>query len=67
MVIIQNEDEMLVDAGDVVEQRSQQGFRFRWLRGLERHQHTVARAGFNFLQSRDEISQKARGIVISFI
>ena len=45
----------------------QNRFGWRRLRGLERSQHPISNIRRNRLQSRDEVSQKAGGIVIPFV
>ena len=67
MVIIQHEDEIVRDGGNFIEQGCQDRFGGRRLRGLERSQHPFSNIRRNRLQSRDEVSQKACGVVIPFI
>ena len=67
MVVIQDEDEMVRDGGDFIEQGRQNRFDWRWLRGLEHTQHPCSNIRRNRLQSSDEVSQKACGVVIPFV
>ena len=67
MVIVQDEDEMVRDGGDFIEQGCQNRFDWRRLRGLEHSQHPCSNIRCNRLQSRDEVSQKAGGVVIPFV
>ena len=67
MVIVQDQDEMIRDGGDFIEQGCQNRFGGRWLRGLERAQHPFSNIRRNRLQSSDEVSQKAGGVVIPFV
>ena len=67
MVVVQYEDEMVRDGGDFIEQGCQNRFDWRWLRGLERSQHSCANICRNRLQSSDEVSQKTGGVIIPFI
>jgi hypothetical protein len=67
VVVVKDEGKIVRDGGDVIEQGRQHRFGWRWLRGLERCQHSFANIGRNRLQSRDEVSQKAGGIVIPFV
>ena len=67
MVIIQDQDEIVRDGGDFIEQGCQNRFGGRWLRGLEHSQHPCSNIRRNRLQSRDEVSQKAGGVVIPFV
>ena len=67
MVVVQDEDEIVRDGGDFIEQGCQNRFDWRWLRGLEHTQHPFSNIRRNRLQSSDEVSQKAGGVVIPFV
>ena len=67
VIVIEDENEIVLDGGDFVEQGSQNRFGWWWLRGLERTQHAFSNVRGNRLKSGDEVSQKAGGVVISFV
>src|SRR5450756_2378694 len=67
MVVIKDEDEIVRDSGDFIEQGCQNRFDGWRLRGLEHTQHPFSNIRHNRLQSRDEVSQKAGGVVIPFV
>ena len=67
MVVVQDEHEMVRDGIDFIEQGRQRRFDCRRLMGLKRSQHTCADIRRDRLQSRDQVSQKAVGVVIAFI
>ena len=58
---------MIRDGGNFVEQGCQKQLGWRRLRGMERSQHPCTNIYRNCLQSRDEVSQKAGGVVIPFV
>ena len=64
MIVVQDKYELVLDNGDFIEQSCQNRFGWRWLGGFERRQHPCSDTGKEGLQSRDEVSQKARGGVI---
>ena len=67
MVVVQDKDEIVREGGDFIEQGCQNRFGWRRLRGLEHSQHPFSNIRCNRLQSRDEVSQKAGGVVIPFV
>ena len=67
VVVVQDEDEIVRDGGDFIEQGRQNRFGWRWLGGLEHSQHPFSNIRRNRLQSSDEVSQKACGVVIPFV
>src|SRR3972149_1513065 len=69
MVVVKDEDEIVRDGGDFIEQGRQNRFGWRWLRlrSVEHTQHPFSNIRRNRLQSSDEISQKACGVVIPFV
>ena len=67
VIVVQDEDEIVRDSGDFIEQGSQNRFGGRRLRGLERRQYLFSNIRCNRLQSRDEVRQKARRVVIPFV
>ena len=67
VVVVKDEDEIVRDGGDFIEQGRQNRFGGRWLRGLEHSQHPCSNIRRNRLQSSDEVSQKAGGVVIPFV
>ena len=67
VVVVEDEDEIVRDGGDFIEQGRQDRFGRRWLRGLEHTQHPFSNIRRNRLQSSDEVSQKACGVVIPFV
>ena len=67
MVVVQDNEEIVWDGGDFIEQSGQNRFDLRWLRGLERPQHSCSDIRRNRLQSSDEVSQKGCRVVIPFV
>ena len=67
MIVVQDKDEIVRDGGDFIEQGCQNRFDWRWLRGLEHANTPSPILRRNRLQSRDEVSQKACGVVIPFV
>src|SRR4051794_859939 len=67
VVIVKNKDETVWDAGDVIEQGSQERFGRRRLRGLEHTRHPCANRRRNRLQRRDKVRQKACRVAIAFV
>ena len=64
VVVVEDEDEIVREGGDLVEQGRQDRVGRRWLRGLERTQHPRADLRRDRLQRGDEIGQEARGVVV---
>src|ERR671915_1319014 len=67
VVVIEDENEIVREGGDFIEQGRQNRFGWWWLRGLEYTQHSFSNVRDNRLQSSDEVSQKACGVVIPFV
>src|SRR5262245_54351106 len=67
VVIVEDEDEMVFYGGDVIEQGRQKHFNWWELRGLERTQHPCSNIGRNCPHSRDEVYQKACGVVLPLV
>ena len=67
MVVVQDKDEIVRDGGDFIEQGCQNRFGGWRLRGLEQVQHPFSNIRRNRLQRRDEVRQKACGVVIPFV
>src|SRR3712207_5802625 len=67
VVVVEDENEIVRDGGDFIEQGRQNRFGWWWLRGLEHTQHPFSDVRGNRLQSGDKVSQKACGVVISFV
>jgi hypothetical protein len=67
VVVVEDEDEIVRGGGDFVEQGRQDRLGRRRLRGLERTQHPFPDIRRDRLQSGDEVSQEACGVVISLI
>ena len=67
VVVIQDEQKVLRDGGNLVEQGGQKGFDLQRLGRLEHSQHRFSKIRCNCLQSSDEVSQKAGGVVITLI
>src|SRR5688572_33468806 len=68
VVVIEDQNEIVLDGGDLVEQGSQNRFGWWWLRGLEHTHKPFSNVWGNcLLQSSDEISQKATWVVIPFV
>jgi hypothetical protein len=64
VVVVQDEDEIVRDGGDLVEQDRQNRLGWWWLGRLEHAQHPLSNVRGNRLQSSDEVSQKAVGVLI---
>ena len=67
VVVVENEDDVARDGGDVVEQGRQRRFGRRGLRRLEHGQHPVSDPGRNRLQGRDQVGQEAAGVAVAFV
>ncbi len=67
MVVVEDQNEIRSDGRDFVKQACQKRFVWRWLRGLKHTQQACSNIWSNRLQSKDEIRQKARGIVVTLI
>ena len=68
VVVVKDEDEVIRDGGDFIEQGCQNRFGGWRLRGLEHTQYPCSNhSQRNRLQSSDEVSQKACGVVIPFV
>ncbi len=68
MVIIQDEDEIVRDGGNFIEQGCQQSIRWAAAEGIGAQPTPLLQYfGCNRLQSSDEVSQKAGGVVIPFV
>jgi hypothetical protein len=67
VVVIENEKEIVLDGVNLVEQGRQNRFGWWWLRGLEHTQHPFSNVWDDRLQSSDEVSHKASGVVIPFV
>lgn len=67
MVVVEDEDEIVLDGGDLIEQGRQDRFGRWWLRGLEHPQHPFSKIRLNRPQSGEEVSQKACGVAIPFV
>ena len=67
VVVVEDEDEIVRDGGDFVEQGRQDRFGRRGPRGSEDPQHAFSDIRRDRPQSSDEVSQKARGLVVPFV
>src|SRR5579859_8250761 len=67
MIVVQDEDDLIGKGGQVIEQGRQNRIGWRWLGRLERSPYPFPKIGRNRLQSRDEVGQKAGGVVIPFV
>src|SRR3712207_6093634 len=67
VVVVEDENEIVRDGGDLIEQSRQNRFGWRRLRGLEQTQHTFSNVRSNRLQGSDEVSQEACWVVIPFV
>src|SRR4051794_4691106 len=67
VVVVDNKDEILAGGSDFIEQSYENGFRWRWLRGLEYTQQRFGDTGRDRTHSSDEVAQKACGVVIPFV
>ena len=67
VVVVENEDDIARDGGDVVEQGRQRRLEWRGLRRLEHGQYPFADPGRNRLQRPDEIGQETAGVAVAFI
>src|SRR5512141_2615812 len=67
MIVIQDEDEIVLDGGNFIEQVCQNRFDGWRLRGLEHTQYSRSNVRRDRLQSRDETSQKADGVIVRFV
>ncbi len=67
MVVIKNKDNSTWNRGDLVDYRGQDCLSPRRLRGLKRTQHPFSNIRRYRLQSSDEVSQKAYGVVIPIV
>ena len=56
MVVIEDENEIVWDSGDLVEQGGQDRFGWQRLRGLQEALHPGSQVGLDGLQSGDEVS-----------
>ena len=67
VVVVEDEDEIVLDGGHLVEQGRQKRLGRRWLGRLEHPQNPFTNLRHNGLQSEDEVSQKASGVVIPLL
>ena len=67
MVVIQDEQEIVRDGGDFIEQGHEDRFGWWWLRGSEQTQNTFSNVWGDGLQSGEEVSHKACGVLILFV
>ena len=67
VVVVQHQDQAVWQGGEVVEQRRQHRLGGRRLRGLERGQRALSHVRRDRLQRRDQIGQKAGGVVVAFV
>ncbi len=67
VVVVKDQNEPVREAGDFIEQSSQNNVVRRWPRGLERAHHPFSDFRRNRLQGGDQVKQKARGIVIPVV
>jgi hypothetical protein len=67
VVVVEDDNEIVRDGVNFVEQGCQDSFGRRWLGGLERAQHPFSDIRRDRPQGGDEVSQKARGVVIPFV
>src|SRR5579884_494967 len=67
VVVVKDEDELVFDGGQVIEQGRQNRFGWRWLRRLEESQDPFSNRRRKRLKSRDEVRQKAGGVVLPFV
>src|SRR5919107_3728441 len=64
VVVVEDENEIVFDGGDLVEQGRQDRFCWRWLGGPEHAQHPFSDILRDRLHSSDEVRKKARRVVI---
>jgi hypothetical protein len=67
MVVVEDEHNIVREGGELVDQRRQDRFGRRWLRGLKHTQQAPADSRRDRLQRGDEVRQKAREVVIPFV
>ena len=67
VVVIQDEQKVLRDGGNVVEQAGQNNFDLQLLGGLERSQQSLANSRLDCLQRFYQVGDEPRWIVVSFI
>src|SRR3712207_8935901 len=64
VVVVQDEDELVREGGDVIEQGRQDRVDGRWLRRLQHTQYTLSNRRRNGLQRSDEVQEKAGEVVL---
>ncbi len=68
VVVVENEDQIAGDGGDVVEEGRQGRFgRWRGLWRLEHGQYPVPDPGRHCLQGRDQVGQETAGVAVAFV
>ncbi len=67
VVVVKDEDEIIPEGDNFIEQGRQNRFARRWLWRLEHTQHPCADTVKDGLQSRNEVRQKACGVIIPLV
>src|SRR3712207_8935810 len=64
VVVVQDEDELVREGGDVIEQGRHDRVDGRWLRRLQHTQYTLSNRRRNGMQRSDEVQEKAGEVVL---
>ena len=67
VIVVQDENEVVLDGGYLVEQGREDRLGGRWLWGLERAQDPFSDIRLYRLQSGDEVGQEACGVTVPFV